>query len=129
MPRRPQNPEYGGPPPKDGGLPPKDLKPFNLGNDTPSPIRYNSTPNPGDAPGMKAPSYAGVINKPTPTPVQNVIEPPVQSSANSFSPMNASPAVEDGLGSAMKTMGMKRGGNVKTTRISTSTRSKKSPNW
>ena len=95
------------------------------------PMSGGTAPPPTSSGGVMggiAKAVQGAVNK-MPTPVQNVIEPPVESSANSFSPMNASPAVEDGLGSAMKTMGMKRGGNVQTTRISTATRSKKSSNW
>jgi len=59
MPRPPQKPMSGGraPPPTDfdplqnptsGGPPPKDFKPFNLGNDTPTPVQNVIQP-----PGMK----------------------------------------------------------------------------
>lgn len=57
-------------------------------------------------------------------PAPNPTEP-----SSSFSSMNPSYAVNDDLVSAMKTMGMKRGGNVQTTRMSTVQRSKKSSNW
>ena len=68
-------------------------------------------------------SDVGDWSKPIKGPAPSPIEP------TSFTSMNPSSAVGDALGSAMKTMGMKRGGNVQTTRVSSMSRSKKSSNW
>lgn len=68
-------------------------------------------------------SDVGDWSKPIKGPAPSPTEP------TSFTSMNPSSAVGDALGSAIKTMGMKRGGNVKTTRVSSMSRSNKSSSW